>query len=228
MEATKPKGVVHKPKRARKLPKLNLAFDEQSMMDPPTTWISTIDKECESDISPMWRKTFNENYIVFRDHLKPQKVIDLMPFNDEERKEMKDMVDDHCRTDHLIKRVLPNGSKSLVETFKNALKITGQDYLIQYVPSERRLKRQISEDSGCKSERNVPADDTPLMTHINGQKYLKLIQQHDKPIINLREYITDVDGKLHPTKKGILLTMEDWESLIKVDITTMMEQKKSV
>lgn len=223
MEATKPKGVVHKPKRARKLPKLNLAFEEQTMADPPTTWITTDVKEYE--LSPLWRKTFDENYAVFRDNLKPQKVIELMPFTDEQRKEMKNMVDDHCRTDHLIKRVIPNGCKSLVETFINALKMTGQEHLIHYVPGERGLKRQLSQDSGCKSERNVPADDTPLMIHVNGQKYLKLIHQHDKPIINLREYITDVDGKLHPTKKGILLTKEDWDSLIKVDISTLIESK---
>jgi hypothetical protein len=63
------------------------------------------------------------------------------------------------------------------------------------------------------------------MIHVNGQKYIKLMQQNDKPIINLRAYITDTDGKLHPTKKGILLTPEDWESLIKVDMSVLMDQR---
>ena len=30
-------------------------------------------------------------------------------------------------------------------------------------------------------------------------------------MVNLREYIKDFDGKLHPTKKGIMLSMKDWQ-----------------
>ena len=30
-------------------------------------------------------------------------------------------------------------------------------------------------------------------------------------MVNLREYIKDCDGKLHPTKKGIMLSMKDWQ-----------------
>ncbi len=223
MEATKPKGVIHKPKRVRKNPKLSLSFDEQSMSDVPTTWRTATDELSKSDLPTTWRETFHKNYAVFRDHLKPRKVIEHMSFSDVQKNEIKNMLDDHQRTDHLIMRILSNGCKTLVEDFKNALKLSGQEDLVQYAPGNRGLKRQISQDSGCKRVRNVPADDAPLMMHVNGQKYVKLIHQHDKPIINIREYITDVDGKLHPTKKGILLTLEDWESLIKVDISTLME-----
>ena len=225
MEATKPKGVIYKPKRVKKLPKLSLTFEEQSMSDVPTTWRSTCDGQ--SKIPAAWRKTLNKNYIIFRDTLKPQKVIEHMSFSDEHKNKLKDMLTDHQRSDYFMKCVLPKGSKSLLADFKNALKLSGQEQLIQYTPGERGLKRAISNDSGVKSEPNTSTgdDDVPLMTHVNGQKYIKLMQQNDKPIINLRAYITDTDGKLHPTKKGILLTPEDWESLIKVDMSVLMDQR---
>ena len=201
----KPKGIIYKPKRGKK----KLSFDEQSMSDIPTSW----------------RRTLDENYAVFRDNLIPQKVIDHMPLTDKEKQELIDMMDDHQRTDHLVKRVLPYGTKSLMEDFKTGLQLTGQGHLIPYVPGSQN-KRPLSVDSGIKNECNVPVEDFPAMIHVNGHKYLKLMYHHDKPIINLREYITDMDGKLHPTKKGILLSLDDWQALVKVDIASLMEQKR--
>ena len=225
MEATKPKGVLYQPKRVRKLPKLTLKFDEQSMCDAPTSWRSALDKKHKCTVPTSWKKTFETNYSVFHDNLKPQSVIKHMQLSDVQKDEISNMINDYQRTDHLIKQILPNGTKSLVTDFRNALKLSGQDDLIQFTPGGRGLKRQASVDSGLKSERNVPIDDLPLMVHVNGQKYLKLIYQHDKPIINLREYITDINGKLHPTKKGILLTLEDWNLLSKVNISTLIQQQ---
>ena len=124
--------------------------------------------------------------------------------------------------------MLANGPKSWVEDFKTGLKLTGQEHLISFVPGEQGVKRPLSVDSGIKEPRNVPADDCPVMIHVNGHKYLKLMQVREKPVINLREYITDTDGKLHPTKKGILLSLDDWQALMNVDIGDLMVQKKTV
>jgi hypothetical protein len=35
-------------------------------------------------------------------------------------------------------------------------------------------------------------------------------------VVNIREYVTDQSsGKLHPTKKGMMLSLEDWQSFKK-------------
>ncbi len=203
----KPKGIIYKPKSKRA--KKQLSFEEQSMSTIPDTW----------------RRTLDDNFSVFRDNLLAEKVIEHMPFTDEQRNDMNAMVSNHQRTDYILKRVLPNGPKSLVEDFKNGLKLTSQEFLIPFTPGDGKgVKRSLSVDSGVSC--NVPADDIPVMIHVNGHKYLKLMQHHDKTIINLREYITDLEGKLHPTKKGILLSLEDWQALVKVDISTLIEQKR--
>ena len=205
----KPKGRVYKIKRVKK----QGTFDEQSMSTVPDTW----------------RRTLDENYSIFRDNLvQPRKVAEHIPITKGIKKEMDDMLDDHQRTDHLVKRVLPNGPKSWMDDFKTALKLTGQEHLIPYVPGDQGVKRSLSVDSGIKEPNNVPADDCPVMIHVNGHKYLKLMQVREKPVINLREYIIDMDGKLHPTKKGILLSLDDWQALKNVDISALMVQKKTV
>ncbi len=197
-------------------------------------------------IPDLWRKTLDEKYCVSRDNLKMDKLIEAMTLTEETKKEFNDMVDNHQRTDHLIKRVLPNGSKALMQELKKGLKASGQEKLISFTPGKtvkepkvensvspmdkqphRGLKRTISVDGGLKNICNVPADDFPVMIHVNGPKYLQLMQRHDKPMLNLRKYITDIHGKLHPTKKGILLTLEDWQALVKVDIGTLMHQKRN-
>ena len=54
------------------------------------------------------------------------------------------------------------------------------------------------------------------MIQMNGQKYIKLIKHQIQVVVNMREYITDQSsGKLHPTKKGIILSLKDWQSLKK-------------
>ena len=168
-----------------------------------------------------WKQTLDKNYPVFRDQLKPDEVIEHMHVSEEERRNFNGMSDHNQRTDFLMKQLLPNGTKTLVKEFQNGLKLTGQEQLLPYTPGKRGLKRSKSVDSGQPT-----ADDLPFMIHVNGHKFVKLMQHHDKPIVNLREYITDTEGKLHPTKKGILLSMEDWKKLVKVDITPLMNQKK--
>ena len=49
---------------------------------------------------------------------------------------------------------------------------------------------------------------------MNGQIYVKLMKHQDQVVVNVCEYITDLStGKLHPTKKGIILSLKDWQSL---------------
>ena len=72
----------------------------------------------------------------------------------------------------------------------------------------------VSELKRCKSEPPKPIT-LPVMIQMNGQKYVKLMKHQDQVVVNLREYIKDCDGKLHPTKKGIILSLKDWQSLKK-------------
>ena len=66
-------------------------------------------------------------------------------------------------------------------------------------PHKRKAEEQLT-----RQQRKVLEDES--MIHIQGQKYMKVMQRQQQPMVNIREYITDVDGKLHPTKKGILLS----------------------
>ena len=125
-------------------------------------------------------------------------------------KDTYNMPDNQNGVDDLMK--LTNGS-----TIENEITVSDQEQLI---PSKRVIKRPKL------VENNVPADKLPLMIHVNGHKFVKLMQQQNTPIINLREFITATDGKLYPTKKGILLSLEDWQKLMKVDISPLIELKK--
>ena len=76
----------------------------------------------------------------------------------------------------------------------------------------------ITDLKRCKSEPPNPItlDDLPVMIQMNGQQYVKLIKHQNLVVVNMREYITDQSpGKLHPTKKGIILSMKEWQSLKK-------------
>ena len=87
-----------------------------------------------------------------------------------------------------------------------------------------RQRRPVSETMAselkrCKSAeppKPIFLEDLPLMIWINGQKYVKLIKHQDRVVGNVREYITDQSsGNLHLTKKGIILSWKDWQSLKK-------------
>ena len=57
----------------------------------------------------------------------------------------------------------------------------------------------------------ITLEDLTTMIQMNGQKYVKLMKLQDQVVVNMREYITDKSsGKLHPTKKGIILSLNDW------------------
>ena len=76
----------------------------------------------------------------------------------------------------------------------------------------------VSELKRCKSEppKPITLEDLPVMIQMNGQKYVKLMKHQDQVVVNVREYITDLSSrKLHPTKKGIILSLKDWNSLKK-------------
>ena len=75
-------------------------------------------------------------------------------------------------------------------------------------PHKRKAEEQLT-----RQQRKVLEDES--MIHIQGQKYMKVMQRQQQPMVNIREYITDVDGNLHPTKKGILLSEKDWKSFKK-------------
>ena len=78
------------------------------------------------------------------------------------------------------------------------------------------LKRSM--DSDHKVQKNYLAEELPIMIHVNGQKYVKLVKQQKETRVNIREYKTDHTGKMYPTKKkGILLSLDDWHALMKID-----------
>lgn len=51
---------------------------------------------------------------------------------------------------------------------------------------------------------------------IGDNKVVKLSYYRRQPYINIREYVISQDGSFIPTKKGILLTLTEWETLKKV------------
>ena len=62
-----------------------------------------------------------------------------------------------------------------------------------------------------EEKRRVELRDHPI--YIGNRKYIKLSTYKKKPYVNIREYITTAQGKLYPTKKGILLKPEEWKQL---------------
>ena len=80
-----------------------------------------------------------------------------------------------------------------------------------------RQKRSASETVQLKAKSEpITLENLPVMIQMNGQKYIKLMKHQNQVVVNMREYITDQSsGKLHPTKKGIILSLKDWQSLKK-------------
>ena len=56
------------------------------------------------------------------------------------------------------------------------------------------------------------------------------MKHQDQVDVNMREYIIDQSsGKLHPTKKGIILSLKDWQSLKKeMKTVNQLLQKLSI
>ena len=87
----------------------------------------------------------------------------------------------------------------------------------------------VTELKRCKSEppNHITLEDLPVMIQMNRQKYVNLMKHQDQVAVNVREYITDLSsGKLHPTKKGIILALKDWQSLKKEmkTVTQLLQQ----
>ena len=77
-----------------------------------------------------------------------------------------------------------------------------------------RQKRSASETVVSEPPRSITLEDLPVRIQMNEQKYVKFIKYIKKVVVNMREHITDQSyGKLHPTKKGIILSLKDWQSL---------------
>lgn len=145
------------------------------------------------------QEILKSNCDIFRNQLKPVPVIDILSELIADQKETLDsMNSDQQRTDYLMQKVLPKGSKHLFDKFKEALKSTNQSHLIPKLRVSRKRKVE-----------------TPKMIHLHGQKYAKIMQCKKQPIVNIREYITDLNGKLYPTKKGILFSVKEWTSFKK-------------
>ena len=81
-------------------------------------------------------------------------------------------------------------------------------------PASEMMASELKRCKSAEPPKPISLEDLPLMIWINGQKYVKLINHHDRVVGNVREYITDQSsGNLHPTKKGIILSWKDWQSL---------------
>ena len=80
-----------------------------------------------------------------------------------------------------------------------------------------RQKQSASETVQLKAKSEpITLENLPVMIQMNGQKYIKLMKHQNQVVVNMREYITDQSsGKLHPTKKGIIFSLKDWQSLKK-------------
>ena len=166
-----------------------------------------------------WQDILEANYAILRDNVKPSPLLKFLTLSSGQQKTLDGMVDNHQRIDYLLMQVLPYGSKGLLNQFKEGLKATDQSHLIAYLPDEP--KRKMSEGgkkvkrSRSDKEESSEGGELPVMVHINELKYVKLMKLQDRVVVNLREYIKDCDGKLHPTKKGIILSLKDWQSLKK-------------
>ena len=105
--------------------------------------------------------------------------------------------------------------RSALKPMQQKLSVSDMKPLRQKRPASETM---VSELKRCKSEPSKPItlEDLPVMIQMNGQKYIKLMKHQNQVVVNLREYITDQSsGKLHPTKKGIILSLKDWQSLKK-------------
>ena len=98
---------------------------------------------------------------------------------------------------------------------RSALKPIQQKLSVSYMKPLRQKRSasetMVSELKRCKSEppKPITLEDLPVMIQMNGQKYVKLMKHQDQVVVNVREYITDLSsGKLHPTKKGIILSLK--------------------
>ena len=161
-----------------------------------------------------WQNILDTNYVILRDNLKPSPLVKFLALSSDQQKTLDGMVDEHQRTDYLLKQVLPNGSKGLLNQFKEGLKATDQSHLIAYLPEPKRKMSEGGKEvkrSRSDKEESSEGGELPMMVHINELKYVKLMKHREQLMVNLREYIKDCDGKLHPTKKGIMLSMKDWQ-----------------
>ena len=132
--------------------------------------------------------------------LKPRKRSALKPSKRFTKKEI----------DQMLLTLKPSKRLALMPSKRSALKP-----LRQKRPASETI---VSELKRCKSEPSKPItlEDVPVMIQMNGQNYIKLMKHQNQVVVNLREYITDQSsGKLHPTKKGIILSLKDWQSLKK-------------
>jgi hypothetical protein len=84
------------------------------------------------------------------------------------------------------------------------------------VPSKHgKASSKVQRGTMHKSMSEGNLTELPMMININEHKYIKLMKHRDNVIMNIREYIPSGNGRLYPTKKGILLSIQDWQGLKK-------------
>ena len=90
------------------------------------------------------------------------------------------MVDEHQRTDYLLKQVLPNGSKDLLNQFKEGLKATDQSHLITYLPEPKRKMSEGGKEVKRSRSESSEGGELPMMVHINELKYVKVMKHREQ------------------------------------------------
>ncbi len=85
----------------------------------------------------------------------------------------------------------------------------------EYQPKKKMKKEKNVESTKVKSPKKTKSGDGPTdhMYPLARQRFVNVREFRGKVLIDIREYYTDNSGDLKPGKKGISLTVEQWEKL---------------
>ncbi|XP_022099669.1 activated RNA polymerase II transcriptional coactivator p15-like [Acanthaster planci] len=86
----------------------------------------------------------------------------------------------------------------------------------EYQPKKKKMKEKHVEEPKEKSpKKKKKMGDGPEdhMYPLSRQRFVSVREFRGKVLIDIREYYTDNSGELKPGKKGISLTVEQWEKL---------------
>ncbi|XP_038072352.1 activated RNA polymerase II transcriptional coactivator p15-like [Patiria miniata] len=87
----------------------------------------------------------------------------------------------------------------------------------EYQPKKKKMKeKNVEEEPKRKSpKKKAKTGDGPEdhMYPLSRQRFVNVREFRGKVLIDIREYYTDNSGELKPGKKGISLTVEQWEKL---------------
>ena len=74
--------------------------------------------------------------------------------------------------------------------------------------SQQRIKDPISQQKSTKDQSPLAM---PKIFPIGNGKHVKVCLYRRKLYVNIRDYTVNVKGQLYATKRGILLSPEEWE-----------------